>query len=286
MRFASVMAGATVLALAPFSLDAQSASKNLAIDFRTKVTVSGMADTGFIQGHAVGSGDKLRMDLTMKGRGAQVSPLGSPGGEISMILSDSGKTVTYLDAKNSHYVRVRPAEMMAQVQQMGGVKMDFSETQAKVENLGAGPTILGHPTSHYRIQSGMTININAMGEQQSVKISTTTDYYYANDIKGVLNPFASLNGSDMAAMFGGSNKDFADRMKVMQEKLPKSTPLRATSGAIMTTMNQTRITTTEAEVTSVQWVDANPKIFEVPAGYTAVTLPGMAGAQSGAIPPK
>jgi len=280
------MAGAAALSLAPLSLDAQSASKNLAIDFRTTVTVSGMADTGFIQGHAVGSGDKLRMDLTMKGRGAQVSPLGSPGGEISMILSDSGKTVTYLDAKNSHYVRVRPAEMMAQVQQMGGVKMDFSDTQAKVENIGAGPTILGHPTSHYRIQSGMTINVNAMGEQQSVRISTTTDYYYANDIRGVLNPFASLNGSDMAAMFGSSNKDFADKMKVMQEKLPKSTPLRATSGAIMTTMNQTRITTTEAEVTSVQWVNANPKIFEVPAGYTPVTLPGLAGPQGGAIPPK
>jgi len=97
---------------------------------------------------------------------------------------------------------------------------------------------------------------------QVVKISSTSDYYYANDIKGVVNPFASLNGSDMAAMFGSSNKEFADKMRAMQEKIPKGTPLRASSSATMIAQGQTRTTNTQAEVTSVQWVDANPKLFE------------------------
>ena len=262
--------------------------KNLAMDFRTTVTTQGMPDTGVIQGHAVGSADKLRMDLTMKGPGAQVSPLGGPGGEVSMILSDSGKTVTYLDSKVSHYLRVRPADMLAQAQRTG-VKMGFSETEAKVDNLGAGPTILGHPTSHYRIGTGMTMTISAMGQEQVVKISSTSDYYYANDIKGVVNPFASLSGGDMAAMFGSSNKEFADKMKAMQAKLPNNTPLRASSTSTMISQGQTRVTSTQGEVTSVQWVDANPKLFEVPSTYTPVTLPGMAGpqrgSQSGAVPP-
>jgi hypothetical protein len=237
----------------------------------------------------VGSGDKMRLDLTMKGASAQVSPLGGPGGEVSMILSDSGRTMTYLDSKTSHYLRVRPADMLAQAQR-SGVKMDFSGTEAKVDSLGAGPTILGHSTSHYRIGTGMTMTINAMGQEQVVKISSTSDYYYANDIKGVVNPFASLSGGDMAAMFGSSSKEFADKMKAMQEKLPKGTPLRASSSATMIAQGQTRTTNTQAEVTSVQWVDANPKLFEIPSTYTPVTLPGMSGAQSGApggaIPPK
>jgi hypothetical protein len=261
-----------------------SAGKNLAMDFRTVVTTQGMADTGVIQGHAVGSADKLRMDLTMKGPGAQISPLGGPGGEITMILSDSGKTVTYLDTKVSHYLRVRPADMLAQAQKTG-VKMNFSGTEAKVDNLGAGPVILGHPTSHYRIGTGMTMTISAMGQEQVVKISSTSDYYYANDIKGVVNPFASLNGGDMAAMFGSSNKEFADKMKAMQAKLPNGTPLRGSSTSTMTSQGQTRVTTTLGEVTSVQWVDANPTLFEVPSTYTPVTLPGMTGAQGGAVPP-
>ncbi|PYO11418.1 MAG: hypothetical protein DMD30_00325, partial [Gemmatimonadetes bacterium] len=206
MRFALPTAVAAAFALAPLSINAQTAGKNLAIDFRTTVTVSGMPDTGVILGHAVGSGDKLRMDLKMKGPGAQISPLGSATGQISMILSDSGKTVTYLDSTNSKYLRVRPSDMLVQAQQMGGLKMDFSGTEAKVDSLGVGPTILGHPTSHYRVGSGMTVTISAMGQEQTVKITTSSDYYYATDIKGVVNPFASLSGSDMASMFGSSNK--------------------------------------------------------------------------------
>ena len=297
MIFALRLASAAAFVLAPLSfINAQAstkpvgapaispAGKNLAIDFRTTVTTQGQPDTGVIQGHAVGSADKMRMDLKMQGPGAQVSPLGGPGGEVSMILSDSGKTVTYLDSKASHYLRVRPADMLAQAQQTG-VKMGFSGTEAKVDNLGAGPTILGHPTSHYRIGTGMTMTITAMGQDQVVKISSTSDYYYADDIKGVVNPFASMSGGDMAAMFGSSSKEFADKLKAMQDKLPKGTPLRASSTAMMTAQGQTRITSTQAEVTSVQWVDADPKIFNIPSTYTPVTLPGIA-TQGSAVPPK
>jgi hypothetical protein len=201
-----------------------------------------------------------------------------------MILSDTGKTVTYLDSKASHYLRVRPADMLAQAQQTG-VKMGFSGTEAKVDNLGAGPTILGHPTTHYRIGTGMTMTITAMGQDQVVKISSTSDYYYADDIKGVVNPFASLSGGDMAAMFGSSSKEFADKLKAMQDKLPKATPLRASSTSMMTAQGQTRITSTQAEVTSVQWVDADSKIFDIPSTYTPVTLPGIA-TQGSSVPPK
>jgi hypothetical protein len=286
MRWTSRTACAA-LALAPLSYaGSQTPAKNLAMDFRTTVTISGLPDTGLIQGHAVGSGDKMRMDLTLKGPGAQVSPLGAAAGQIVMILSDSGKTVTYLDATNHRYLRVRPADMLAQAQQSGQVSMKFADTQASVDNLGAGPSILGHPTSHYRVGTGMTMTITAMGQEQTVKFSSIADYFYANDIKGVVNPFASLTGSDMSAMFGGSNKEFADKLKVVQQKLPKSTPLRASTTATMVAQGQTRVNKTEAEVTSVQWVDAKPGTFDVPANYTSVALPGMGGAPGGAIPPK
>jgi hypothetical protein len=297
MIFALRLASAAAFVLAPLSYISAQAStkpvaapavaptgKNIALDFRTTVVIQGQPDTSFIQGHAVGSADKMRMDLKMQGPGAQVSPLGGSGGEVTMILSDTGKTVTYLDNKASHYLRVRPADMLAQAQQTG-VKMGFSGTEAKVDNLGVGPTILGHPTTHYRIGTGMTMTITAMGQDQVVKISSTSDYYYADDIRGVVNPFASLSGGDMAAMFGSSSKEFADKLKAMQDKLPKATPLRASSTAMMTAQGQTRITSTQAEVTSVQWIDADSKIFDIPSTYTPVTLPGIA-TPGGAVPPK
>jgi hypothetical protein len=268
------------------TISAQTATKNLAIDFRTTVTVQGQPDTGIIIGHAVGSSDKLRMDLTMKGTGSQVSPLATDG-VMTMIVSDTGKTVTYLDTKNNHYIRMRPAEMFAQMQQMGA-KMDLSNTKATVDSVGSGPVILGHPTTHYRIGTGMTMNINAMGQQQTVNIASTSDYYYATDIKGEVNPFANLSGADMASAFTGTSKEFADKLKAAQAKLPKATPLKATSSATMTVSGQTRVTKTDAVVTAIKWIDADPKTFEVPASYTPLQLPGLNGPppSGGAIPPK
>jgi hypothetical protein len=285
MRFASRLAGAVALVLAPISYaSAQNAGKTLAMDFRTTVTIQGTPDTGVITGHAVGTPDKMRLDVKMKGTSAQVSPLASDS-TVSMIVTDTGKTIAYLDPKKNQYLRVRPAEMIAQAQQMGGMKMDFTDTKAQVDSLGAGPVILGHPTSHYRITTGMTMTISAMGQQQIAKISSTNDSYYATDIKGTLNPFASMTGGDMANMFGTTNKDFADKMKAASAKLPTGVPLRATSSNTLTAQGQTRVTNSQAEVTSIKWVDVDPKAFEIPSTYTAVQLPTIGGAQGGAIPP-
>ncbi len=286
MRFASRLVSALALALTPPAYaHAQDAGKTLALDFRTTVVVQGKPDTGVITGHAVGTADKMRLDVKMQGSGSEVGMLSSQG-EVSMIVTDSGKTITYLDSKNGQYLRVRPTEMVAQAQQMGGMKMDFFGTEAKVDNLGAGPTILGHPTSHYRVATGMTMKISAMGQEQTVKIGSTTDTYYATDIKADLNPFASVSGGDMANMFGTTNKDFAAKLKAVQAKLPKGTPLRAVSSSTLVSQGQTKITNSQAEVTSIQWVPSDPKVFEVPTTYTAVPLPSVGGATSGSIPPE
>jgi hypothetical protein len=284
MRFAPRLALAAALVLAPLSFaHAQNAANTLAMDFRMTNVVEGMPDTGRIVGHAVGSLDKMRLEVVTKGSNAQVSPLADSA--VSMIVTDSGKTITYLDSKKSQFLRVKPAEMVAQAQQSGAMKMEFTGTDAKVDNLGAGPAILGHPTSHYRLTTGMTMTISAMGQQQTVKIASTNDTYYATDIKETLNPFASLTGGDLANMFGTTNKEFADKMKSAQEKLPKKTPLRALNSATMVSQGQTRVTNTAAEVTALQWVPADPKAFEVPASYKAVPVPTMGGSSGGAIPP-
>ena len=286
MRFASRLASALALAVAPLTFaHAQEAGKNLALDFRTTVIVQGRPDTGVITGHAVGTADKMRVDVKMQGSGSQPGMLSSDG-TVSMIVTDSGKTITYLDSKNSQFLRVRPAEMIAQAQEMGGMKMDFSDTEAKVDNLGAGPTILGHPTAHYRVATGMTMKISAMGQEQTVKIGSTTDSYYATDIKGDLNPFASVSGGDMANMFGTTSKEFAAKLKAVQAKLPKGTPLRAVNSSTLVSQGQTKVTNSQAEVTAIQWVPADPKAFEVPSAYTAAPLPGMGGPGGSSIPPK
>jgi hypothetical protein len=245
----------------------------------------GAGDTAYITGHAVGDATRLRIEVNTTGAGSQVSPL-SASGPVSMIVSDSGKTITYLDAQRSTYMRVRPADMIQNMQQMGGMTMQFTETTASVDSLGAGPAVLGHPTSRYRVNTGMTMNMSAMGQSQSMKFSSTTEYLFARDVNGALNPFASLSGGDMVNMFGSANKDFAEKMRAAQAKLPKGTPLRATSSATMSAMGDTRTTSTVAEVTSLKWVPADKTAFEIPATYKEAQLPSMGAMGSGAPPPR
>ena len=132
----------------------------------------------------------------------------------------------------------------------------------------------------------MTMNMSAMGQSQSMKFSSSTEYLFATDIKGALNPFSSLSGGDMVNMFGSANKDFADKMRAIQAKLPKGTPLRATSTATIAAQGDTRTTSTIAEVTSVKWVPADRNAFEIPSTYKETQLPSMGAMGSGAPPPR
>ncbi len=285
MSFASRLVAGAVFALAPLSpINAQNAGKTLAMDFRATVSIQGTPDTAVMTGHAVGNSDKMRLEV--RGTPSQGSNLTSDS-VVTMIVTDSGKTITFIDSKKAQYFQVRPAEMVSQAQQMGGMKMEFSGTQAKVDSLGAGPSILGHPTTHYRVTTGMTMTVNAMGQQQVVKFASTADNYYATDLAASLNPFSSVTSGDMASMFASSNADFAKQLKEVRARLPKGTQLRALNSATIVAQGQTRVTTSAAEVTSLQWVNSDPKAFDIPASYKQVQLPGLAPANSGgAIPPK
>lgn len=285
MSFHSRLVAGALFALAPLSqINAQNAGKTMAMDFRATVSVQGQPDTSVIVGHAVGNGEKMRLDV--KGAPSPGSNLTSDS-VVTMVVTDSGKTITFLNTKQSQYFQVRPAEMVTQAQQMGAMKMEFSGTQAKVDSLGAGPSILGHPTTHYRVTTGMTMTVNAMGQQQVVKFSSVADNYYATDLTGSLNPFSSVTSGDMASMFASNNAEFAKQLKEMRAKLPKGTQLRALNSATIVAQGMTRVTTSLAEVTGLQWVNADPKAYDIPANYKQVPLPGLAGpAAGGAIPPK
>lgn len=186
-------------------------------------------------------------------------------------------TFTYLDTKNRQYMRVSPVEMLAQAREMGGMKMDFTATEATVTSLGAGPAILGHPIERYRLVTGMTMTITGMGQQQSVKVASTMEYHYATDLKSAINPFASVTGADMLGMLGGGSKEFAAKLKGAEDKLPKAHALRISGTSTVTTQGVNRVTRSNTEVTSVRWVNADPSVFEIPAGYSAVEPPGMGG---------
>jgi len=271
------LAGAAVLALCSVSLTgAQTAGKDLAMNFRSSTVFKGGPDSGVVTGYAVASPTKVRIDMSTTG-GRAPTPFATDG-PVSMIVSDSGRTITYLDSKKSEYLTFRPSEMFEELQQMGEIKMDVSGAEATVTSLGAGPAILGHPTARYRMDTGMTMTITGMGQQYLIKVSSTTEYHYPTDLKTAFNPLMSLTGAEMLDVFGGSGKDFAAKHKAAEAKLPKAPPFRIVSSTTVGAQGTTTVTSSNTEVTSVQWVSADPRIFEVPTGYKEIELPKLGGA--------
>jgi hypothetical protein len=251
--------------------------------FKVVTRLNGSADTSVLVGSAVGSPDTMRIEVTSRSNPLASGPATS--GKIGMIVTDSGKAITYVDYDKQQYFRVRPMEMIRQAEQTGAMKMDFSQTRATVDSLGNGPVILSHPTLHFRVATGMTLTMSTMGQQQVVTLANSSDYYYATDISAELNPFASLSDADMVTMVGASNKELTEKLKAIHARLPKRTPLRASSHATVEARGETRVIDSIVDVTSISWIAADPKIFAIPSTYTAVQLPGLPGSSSGAIPP-
>src|SRR5258706_1849323 len=187
MTNATRIVSLSVLGLCAFTVQAREQGDDMAYDFKMidSGTVGMQTMNGSSTGHAVVSKGKIRMDVSGSAR-ALAMP-GNPGSDVTIIMLDSGKTVIYVNPKTKQYMQINPMEMMDRMQKMMegmGATMKFDFTgDPKVENLGAGPEILGHKTKHYRMTTAMKMTMSAMGESQTIETSSVTDEYLATDIK-------------------------------------------------------------------------------------------------------
>ena len=147
----------------------------------------------------------------------------------------------------------------------------------KVENLGAGPVMLGNHTVHYRTTMGMRMTFNAMGDSQGMDMSTVTDQYLAPDLKEMTDPFRAMSST---AITGGifGNKKYIESMKAVEAQLPHATELRAETLVTVTGMGQLQVSKTLREITKLEHAVGTDEMFAVPSDYTKVEFPTGGGA--------
>lgn len=281
MRNAALQTLASAVAVLVASSTAQAQARDWAFDFRMIDTMVSVGETmnGVTTGHAVVSKGRVRLD--MKGSPHAISmprmAVGTGDG-VSMIVEDQGKLITYLLPKERRYMQFKPTEMLKQMQTMmqgmgAAMKFDVSGPEPKLENLGRGPVILGHETVHYRVTTGMKVTMSAMGERETMEMSSTTDQYFARGMGELMDPFSSMKSiRETSSMFGGANKAYMDKMWAIQAKLPKAPELRAQQRTTMTRGGLVSNVRTVREVTKIQRVKAPVDLFVVPAGYTRIDM--------------
>jgi hypothetical protein len=281
VRFAFI----SLLGLPLLAVDARAQAHDMAFDFR--MTDSGtVLGVGASTGHAIVSKGRVRMDTKGTARSLAM-PGAALGDDITMIVLDSGKTLIYINPKMKQYMQFNPMEVMERMQKMmegAGATMSFEFTRdPKVEDVGAGPVILGHKTQHYRITTGMKVTINVMGDSQTAETSSVSDEYLALDLKDMTDPFRNMTSSSMGGM-GGANKAYLERLKAVQAKLPSGMELRAETQVTITGSGQTQNMRNVREITAIENAKASDDQFVVPTGFTKVDLP--LGPGGGKIPPE
>ena len=102
-----------------------------------------------------------------------------------LVTTDAGDNVYLVNPKDETYGRFNLDEMMASVGQMMNmleemgdmVKIEITDTTSEKILEEPGETILGHTTTHYRYNSGYTMNMSMMGMKRQNRNDTVMDIW-------------------------------------------------------------------------------------------------------------
>ena len=288
MRYLAGLAIASTLALFVAPQSGRAQGNDWAFDFKMtdSGTAGGQSGSGVTFGHAVVSKGRIRMDMKGNSRSMAMPGMGASD-EISIIVQDKGKLITYLLPKTKQYMQFNPAKVMKQMQKMfeslgAAVTFAYSGPDPKVENLGKGPVILGHETVHYRVTIVLKMTMAMMGERQTMEMASTADQYLAPGLGEVMDPFYGMKSIGQAtSMFGAANRGYMEKMEAVKTKLPKAPELRGESHVTMSGPGQQSRISTLREITKIQRVNASPDLFTIPSAYKKIEMPMGTSANAG-----
>jgi len=235
-----------------------------------------------MRGRGVYAGDDAKIEILE----ASSSTGGSEsfGGKGSyFVVRDAGKEMLMVVPREKQYMKWDIATMLAGMSKVvnavgGFVKMQISDVKIDAQDLGAGESVQGYPTKHYRMTQNYTVSASFLGKSSKNRTETTVDYYFAPNLR-IANPFVS-NSQQMAMMAQFDmfkNSDYQSQMASATAKLPKNgVPLRTVTTTVTTDEKGKQETTTAVmEMVNFQKTNVPKSEFEIPSDYKMVEMPNF-----------
>lgn len=195
-------------------------------------------------------------------------------GEGDYLLTlDGGKTVYLVHPDEKTYSKFDMAEVMGTLTQLGEatggmVNIDFKDPHSKLLAKEAGEKLLGHSTTHYKWESGYTMDMKVAFMNMSNRMDTITDAWVTKD---VYDPGLY---TWLRATTPTTGDPELDQVLTQNAKM--------VSGGLVLKMDQTTTTTdkkgkqkqsmTHFEVTKLSQQSVDDSMFVMPTGYTEKPL--------------
>lgn len=199
-----------------------------------------------------------------------------------LLTTDAGRTVYLVNPKEE---TIMEWDLEAMFASLGALMeatpmMNFEITDPKVEKLVEedGPEMLGHDTTHYRLQTEYGMKMKVLGMGRTNQISMLQDVWVTDD----------LDAGEAMGVWLKTFKPtgFGELDELMEQHMEVTTgfPLRSVVETTMTgkkgkRSNTTRSETVVTELDTSRSIDAST--FELPAGYERVEMPQMGAAEGG-----
>ncbi len=270
--------------LIPLVVGAQSPpGSDLAYEFRITTVVAGKSSV--TSGHALVRGSNIRFDLNGKSSLTQMNGI-VLGDTVSIIARDTGNalTVDMIAHEKKQYFEFQPAAMMERVSEtmdrMGpSARLDFGGTAIRLDSVGAGEMIAGHNTVHFRLVANLKVSMPALGNQPVGGEDLTADLYVAQDLGRFGAGALAMNaGMGILPRIPGMSADLTSRISEVSRRIQSGLVLKSAtraSGSMMgTPIDRNEI----VEVTRITLLTAPAGAFSVPAGYSKIVPPALAGA--------
>jgi hypothetical protein len=228
-----------------------------------------------MRGRGAFAGNEARIDILETA--VQGDVFGGKGSYF--LVKEGGKKMLLVDPSNKQYMEWNIASMLAGMSKMvnavgGMIKMEMTDVKIDAQKLGAGETIQGYPTVHYRLVENYTVTAKVFGRSSKSRSETTTDYYFAPSLKGLSNPFMA-SGKAMAQSFDMfNNPDYKSQMATAQAKIDYGVPLKSVVKTVSTDdKGKERVSTVTSEMLNFKNTDVPKSLFAIPADYKQVEMP-------------
>ena len=192
-----------------------------------------------------------------------------------MLLRIKEMKMYSIDTTKHEYSEVDVAAMQSQLISMmkaAGGDMKFSDIDYKVDDLGDGGVILGHPTRHWRMKQSMTVTTTMNSASTSVGIESAADLYFARDVSLPNNPAGPLDTSSLAQFRNLTPETNLIKARAELSRLPRNLLLRSIVKSKTRVPSAETETTSTTNVTRLETVNVPASILEIPRGYKKVEM--------------